>query len=669
MRAPYLRELVEHRTVINLALAAGIGLAGLQAWPFPADNAFLLAIQAEKPRLFSVLAMTYTMLWITTPLIAVSLISALAMIAVLRRDPTIAYSRLPEYPVAAARNELFLILGEQHHPTRPVRVTHPEWLTIPRRGLHTGMMILGAVGTGKTSACMYPYVDQLLGWRANKPAEKIGGLILEVKGDFCQQVREILTRHGREEDYVEVGLDSSYCYNPLHNDLEPYALAYSIATLLNNLYGRGKEPFWQQAYTDLVKFLILLRKVVDGYTTLAEIYHYAIDDSRVHADLERGKVMFGADGATIRIPGPAYQLILADSRWSHWAETDQKDFFFPYDPELEQFLGNQHIPFTIDRNGIGSRWADHRHQLDAVQRWHSGNWLRLETRLRSSIVEGIVVFLSLFDDNPNVARAFCPPKTAYFGSLKPAPNAKRPLPPLEQIFEAGKMLALNFPVGLNPGLAKALGVMLKLDFQRAVLARIPKMAAAPSKPWRDLLFVCDEYHSFATTGDTDPSGDERTFALSRQARLIPIVATQSISSLRSAIHGEESWRTLLQCFRTKIFLATSDEFTARAAADLCGKAECLRPSFQLSEAGQNARVSLFTGRAAAPKSTVTATKHYSFDVDFVFQPKVFAELKNCQAIVLPYDGLNPKPPTYCYLKPHYLDPQTSYFDHLAAGAL
>jgi hypothetical protein len=65
----------------------------------------------------------------------------------------------------------------------------------------------------------------------------------------------------------------------LSNDLEPYALAYFIATLLNNLDGRGKEPFWQQAYTDLVRFLILLRRVVDGYTTLAEIYHYAIDES------------------------------------------------------------------------------------------------------------------------------------------------------------------------------------------------------------------------------------------------------------------------------------------------------------------------------------------------------------------------------------------------------
>ena len=116
---------------------------------------------------------------------------------------------------------------------------------------------------------------------------------------------------------------------------------------------------------------------------------------------------------------------------------------------------------------------------------------------------------------------------------------------------------------MNPGLARVLGVMLKLDFQRAVLQRIPKIAAQPERVWRDLLFVCDEYHAFATVGETDPTGDERTFALSRQARLIPIVATQSISSLRSALPGDESWRTLLQCFRTKVFLATSDEFTAQ----------------------------------------------------------------------------------------------------------
>ena len=72
--------------------------------------------------------------------------------------------------------------------------------------------------------------------------------------------------------------------------------------------------------------------------------------------------------------------------------------------------------------------------------------------------------------------------------------------------------------------------MLKLDFQRAVLQRIPQITAQPERIWRDLLFVCDEYLRLATVGETDPTGDERTFALSRQAKLMPIVATQSISS-------------------------------------------------------------------------------------------------------------------------------------------
>jgi hypothetical protein len=169
-----------------------------------------------------------------------------------------------------------LVLGEGHRSQQSGGAEAPTWLTIPRRGLHTGLMILGAGGTGKTSACMYPYVDQLLAGNADCADRKVRGLILEVNGDLCAQVREILRRRGRENDHVAIGLDSMNCYNPLHDELQPYALAYSFATSLNNLYGRGK-PFWQQAYTDLVKFVILPRKVVDGYTTLTEVSHYAID--------------------------------------------------------------------------------------------------------------------------------------------------------------------------------------------------------------------------------------------------------------------------------------------------------------------------------------------------------------------------------------------------------
>jgi len=57
----------------------------------------------------------------------------------------------------------------------------------------------------------------------------------------------------------------------------------------------------------------------------------------------------------------------------------------------------------------------------------------------------------------------------------------RPLPPFAELVEAGKVCALNFPVALNPGLAKAIGVMMKLDFQRTLLQSLPKIEARPEQ--------------------------------------------------------------------------------------------------------------------------------------------------------------------------------------------
>ncbi|MEP6934172.1 MAG: hypothetical protein ABI988_09575 [Nitrospirota bacterium] len=106
--------------------------------------------------------------------------------------------------------------------------------------------------------------------------------------------------------------------------------------------------------------------------------------------------------------------------------------------------GRRLVPPMKDDNGS-----------ESGQERHYGNWTRLEPRLRSSIVEGIVVFLSLFDDNPVVARAFYPTKSAYTGRAKRGLKHGTPLPAIEDLLESGKVLALNFPVGLNPALARA----------------------------------------------------------------------------------------------------------------------------------------------------------------------------------------------------------------------
>lgn len=661
-----MRAVVEARVLVSMAVAAMVGTWGVLRVPMATDDVFLGLIQLRKPLIFDALAYGYATLWFTTPFLLASLITSVLAIVVYRHPPGARQRVLPPYPTPESRPTPMLVLGEAHFETTPGRAPSPTWLTIPQRGLYTGVMILGAVGTGKTSACMYPYVDQLLRWRASDADRKLGGLVLEVKGDFCRQVRAMLTAAKREDDYVEVGLDTGVCYNPLHNDLDPYAVAFAIASLLNNLFGRSKEPFWQQAYTDLLKFVISLRRISEGYTTLAEVYHYIIEDAKIDVNIRTLKGQFDNPPHVLAIAIADYEVQVRPAPWTLWAPLDETHVAHPYDAELEAFLDEHGVPYDV-KTGSAAISADRRHRLEAIKRWFYNTWGKLDTKVKASIVEGIVVFLSIFDENPSVYRAFCPPRAAY--TTAPKPGEPRPLPPLEDLLERGRVLGLNFPVALNPALARGLGVMLKLDFQRVVLQRIQKMSADPNRTWRDLLFVADEYHAFATVGESDPTGDERAFALSRQARLIPIVATQSISSLRSAVAGDEAWRTLLQCFRTKVFLATSDEFTARVGAELCGRADKLKARYTLAEGGQGAHVSLLTGRPTASRQTLTASKQYMFESDFLFTPRVFTELQHAQAVVLPYDGLNPLPPQYCYLKPHYLDVQTSYFDHAARGAL
>jgi hypothetical protein len=662
------RSVFEYRVALSGLLGVVVGLSGLGAYPFPTDDPLLGLILVERPWLYRALADGYWVLWFTTPFLISSILASLLYIFLSQRRGQPSAGKLPRYPLPEKRGALSLVLGEVHHRTTRDRSATPGWLVVPERGLYTGILIVGAIGSGKTSACMYPYVEQLIAFRPGEPQHKAAGLILEVKGDFCQQVREMLARHGRGDDYIEIGLASPYRYNPLHNDLDAYALAYGIATLMTNLFGRGKEPFWQQASTNLVKFVILLHQTLDDYVTLFQIYEHAINPDKLRARIEEGERRFRANNRRVVVDKRDVLLSPPLMAWM-WEDGQQpRDAWSDWSAEIEETLRGEKVTWRVEEVERPESWADRAARFEAVKRWFEHDWMRIEPKLRTSIVEGISVFLSLFDDNPRVKYTFCPPKAVYDPTQNPDGQLGAPLPPLADLIDQGKVIALNFPIAMNPGLARALGTMLKQDFQRAVLNRIGKGSSEGTNTQRPVLFVCDEYQAFATTGENEPSGDEKFFSLARQARCIPILATQSISSLRSTLSGE-SWRTLLQGLRTKVFLSLSDDFSATTAAELCGKVDRLKSGYTITEAGQDARVSMLTGRPAAHKSTVSAAKSYTLRNEFMFPPRAFMELQNAQAIVLPYDGLNPQAPTYCYLKPHYLDVQTSYFDHAASGVL
>jgi hypothetical protein len=637
--------------------------------PFPEDNIFLRVMAIRSLSTFLFLKCSYTLFLYTTPYVVYSILLSGVYIFALKTGRRIRAGKLPLYSDPRKRTELSLVVGEVHHPRKQVPSEIPRWLVIPERGLFTGIAIVGAVGSGKTASCMYPFAEQILAYRAQVPDRRIGGLILEVKGDFCGKVQEILARHGRATDYVEISLESEYRYNPLHNDLDAYALAYNIASLLNNLFGRGKEPFWQQAYTNLVKFIILLHKVAFDYVTLFDVYECAINPDLLESKIKE---------AERRLIEADFAMLWEEEYLKH--PRDLEPFKFRLDKESNRYRAPLTPGLVAVLKDRAIQWeaenasrknpvpAKKKAQLEAVERWFFQDWKRIEPKLRTSIVEGISVFLSLFDDNPDVKRTFCPPAECYDPQANADFKFGRPLPSLSWLVENGRVCALNFPIAMNAGLAKALGVMLKLDFERAVLNRLPVMEKHPESYFRQVLFLCDEYQHFATVGESEPTGDEKFFSLSRQPKCIPIIATQSISSLKSALPGE-SWRTLLQTFRTKIFLSLSDDFSARIASELCGREDKLKASYNLSESGHDANVSYLTGKALSHKANITASKSYSPHHDPRFDTKTFMELRNAQSVTIAYDGTNPMPPMFCYLKPYFNNVNKSYFRQLADGEL
>jgi len=351
------------------------------------------------------------------------------------------------------------------------------------------------------------------------------------------------------------------------------------------------------------------------------------------------------------------------------------------DPERAAVLGKLKVEYASEPEG-GSAGREYAEQVEAIERWYRHDWMALDAKLRTSIVEGISVFLSLFDQ-PEVAGVFCPPPPGddpparwtedeeedEVPDVQPMPGLRRRLPPLSDLIEGGKVLALNMPAGANPALARAIGVFLKNAWMQALLRRPAEAARRPERYMRPAVFICDEYQAFATVGQDDPSGDEKAFALTRQCRCIPIVATQSISSLRSVLPSGEAWRTLVQTLRTRIFLSLSDDASAKIASDMCGSVMKTQASYTFTETTNKPEFSLLSGRAGGGDGSIGASKSFRRQREPVFTPRQFGLLANYQAICLPYDGVKSLPARRVYLKPHYLPREQGYWRQLEEGRI
>ena len=243
--------------VIGTALGASAGHALRAPFPGTGGDPVLDLIAYHDPGLHTVIRVWYY----AAPAVAVVLAGSVCLsvwrVWLQPRARRRGRGRLPAWPASPEDDAPSLVIGELHHPTVPRESERPSWLVVPETGLYTGVLIVGAVGTGKTTACMYPFAQQLLSWQADRAGRRASALVLEVKGDFCYSVRRILDAAGRGGDYLEIGLDGSLQWNPLDDPLlDSYSLAYGVASLINQLFGKSREPFWQQAYTNLVRWII-----------------------------------------------------------------------------------------------------------------------------------------------------------------------------------------------------------------------------------------------------------------------------------------------------------------------------------------------------------------------------------------------------------------------------
>ena len=142
------------------------------------------------------------------------------------------------------------------------------------KGLYQNILVTGTIGSGKTSSAMYPFCKQLINYSSNNIFEKIGMLILDVKGNFYKQVLEYANLSGRKNDVIVIEINGFYKYNPLHKpNLSPQVLANRLKTVLLLFSPNNSESYWldecEKVLTEAIK---LCRLYNNGYVTFKEIH-------------------------------------------------------------------------------------------------------------------------------------------------------------------------------------------------------------------------------------------------------------------------------------------------------------------------------------------------------------------------------------------------------------
>lgn len=465
----------------------------------------------------------------------------------------------------STNNSLQLLIGEDlsHHK-----------IYIPETGLYQNFLITGTIGSGKTSSAMYPLTNQLMEYNHNHPKNKIGMLILDVKGNFYQQVKKYAKQQQLEKDLIIIELNSNIYYNPLHKpNLKPQVLANRLKTILLLFSENNSESYWldkaEEILTECIKLCRLYNK---NYVTFLEIHKL------------------------ITIPNYYKEKI-----------TTLRDLF---------------ISSKLSQSQI--------YELNASLNFFQKEFENLDSRTKGILVSEITRITNFFVSDFSVMSTFC------------APIEKLSFTGFSEVIEKGKIVVLNMNLSEYASLSKIIATYLKLDFQSEIIANLSHSSVKP------VAFICDEYDKYVTKSDSE------FFSLSREAKCINIVSTQSYSSLKATLKEESYVKVLTQNLINKIWFRTDDIFTIEEAQKQLGKEEKERTSKSISESAKQTRFSYITNTLNSENSNISETFSTYLQNDYIYETNFFTQnLETFSALTFLSDGNKIYPPQKLLMLPYF----------------
>ena len=271
---------------------------------------------------------------------------------------------------------------------------------------------------------------------------------------------------------------------------------------------------------------------------------------------------------------------------------------------------------TLKKLFINSKFSDKElYDLNASLNFFEKEFFNLDDRTKNIIISEITRITSTFVSDYDVMETFC------------APKAKLSFSGFDEVLSSGKIVVLNMNIFEYNILSRIIATYLKLDFQTEIMSNLSKGVVYPS------VFICDEYDKFVSKTDSE------FFSLSREAKCINIVSTQSYSSLKNTLKDESSVKVIIQNLINKIWFRTDDIFTIEESQKQLGKEEKEKTSKSISESAKETTFSYITNSLNSQNSNISETFSTYTQNDFIYELNFFTQnLETFTALTFLSDG-------------------------------